>query len=355
MQNIFKKTSNHELTWFAKRFNALVVPFPSGITAEIIKKDPLCSIYSSDTVFNALIKAHCFIKEIVSELSDISEEGHFKYVLSKLDLIWAVCHKGELKYKNNAYCLYFKKPLSVNYKTFPDNYTFAFKNICDNGCFVEYLKENEQKDSFKNCESGFLYFDNEYTALGLYLFVKKVSEKRWYWKEDLSGGFSKSQFNPLLNCVEPFYRADMRVFCCGERLKIDVFEQFAGYSDEMIGYFKIIYDFAAKNYPECLPYQAGFYNYIDCSVAFSAGKKYSMLGQLGIGTSENFFVFYGALSGEVKEKVFSEIYRLNGSQTDACRDWFAVQAKEDAERAVEVMKIKAEYGKNIIPAKNQKL
>lgn len=151
-------------------------------------------------------------------------------------------------------------------------------------------------NSYKTCDRGVLYFDDKLTALGVYLFVQKAIQKRWYWKNDIAGNYSKVLgFEPVKHCAEPFYRVDMRIFTCGERLTFDYFEHLAGYSDILTGYFKTIYKFIEKNYPQCLPAQ-GFFKYISCSVTFSENNGRRMLGQIGIGGSENNLGFYTGLT-----------------------------------------------------------
>ena len=55
-------------SWFAKRYNALIVPFPNEITSEILAEDIVCSKYDKEEVFNALKSAHEFLIGISREL-----------------------------------------------------------------------------------------------------------------------------------------------------------------------------------------------------------------------------------------------------------------------------------------------
>ncbi|MCL2433752.1 MAG: hypothetical protein FWD16_04460 [Clostridia bacterium] len=333
MQNIFnKKTANFDLSWFGTRYNALAVDFPPELTPALLKKDALCSKYDVDDAYEGLQSAHAFLQNIARELLQRPDEEHITYVLAKLDLIWALCLFGELRNHDNAYCLYFKKPLQSKYLTVPKNYSKAFQYIYDNGCYVD---------------GDFLYFDDRVTALGLYLFVQKAAQKRWYWEEDKAGAYATKLFNPAVHCVEPYYRVDMRIFTCGARLHCDVLEQLDGYSDEMIEHFKTVYYYVKTSHPECLPCEIRFYNYIGCSITFCIDRKHSLLGQIGVGSSEEYFGFYGGLSGKAKEIALAEVDYSNVRRAGSCGDRFIIQNKEDVERVIHIMKIKAEYGRNI--------
>jgi len=304
MYNI-NKNNDIDLSWFAKRFNALIVDFPKDINTELLANDEICSKFDKDEVFDALKFAYAFLTGIACELFKIQKEekdtekwAYVEYVFSKIDLIWALCLLGELKMENNEYYLCFEKSNLRKEKTLPDNYTVSFKNISDNGCYAEYFKREEKAKDYKSCERGTLYFDDRLTVLGLYLFVKKTAQKRWYWEEDKAGGYSHFAFDPIIHCVAPYYRIDMRVFTCEDRLDYDILENMAGYSNELKGYVKEICNFVKDNYPACLPKGGrGVGGYIWCVIPFLVDRQHRMLAQFGIG-NENFIDFFSCISGK---------------------------------------------------------
>lgn len=307
------KSAGYELSWFVKRYNALLVDFPGEIFRDVLMRDSLCSEYDSTEVYEALKSAHNFLTSLTSEMLSLPEQNegkmkHIEKVFTKIDLLWSINCCGELIEENNEYCIKFNKSaLKTNIDTVPSNYSISFDNIRENGCYTEYFKKNESVIGYKSCDKGVLHFDDRIIALGLNIFVKKVLQKRWYWDLDLSGGYSKKlAFNPVRHCIEPYYRADMRVFICGEGLKYDCFEHLAGYNDEMVGYFKRIYEFVEENYPQCLPGQ-GFFKYINCAMTFSFSAKHRMLGQIGVGGDEHSFGFYTGLAGKEMAEFMSRI------------------------------------------------
>lgn len=302
MLDITAKSANYELSWFAKRYNALLIDFPENITSYTCANDDVCAVYDSEDAYEALKSAHVFLNDIANKLierpADENKLNFIDAVFSKIDLIWALGLYGSLCFADNEYYLSFdKSSLKTGNKTLPESYGASFMNILDNGCCAEYFKAGKSVKNFKSCDRGFLYFNGRLTALGIYLFIKKLIQKRWYWDEDIAGGYSKGDFIPAVHCAEPYYRIDMRIFTCGERLKFDIFEQLAGYSVEFINYFKIIYNFVRDKYPQCLPEQ-GFWKYISCSVGFKIDVKHRMLGQLGVGGDENSIGFFTCLSGK---------------------------------------------------------
>ena len=312
MMNFDKKTMPNDLLWFVKRYNALLVEFPKEITPELLKKDDICSRYDSEEAINSLKSAHDFLTSIASEMLIIPEQQEerltvIEKVFSKIDLIWALGFYGELKNEGNEYYLAFSKPLKGNAKTLPANYSKSFDNITENGCWVEYFKNGKEVKDYKACGNGVIHFDNGLTALGIYLYIKKCTQKRWYWEEDIAGNYTKAlAYIPVMHCAEPYHRADMRIFICGERLKYDYLEHTAGYKEEMVGYFKQIYEFIEKDYPQCLPCQ-GFFNYVNCSVTFSLSAKHRMLGQIGVGGDEHSLGFYTGLAGKEMIEFMSRI------------------------------------------------
>lgn len=218
------------------------------------------------------------------------------------------------------------------------------------------------------------------TALGIHLFTQKVAQKRWYWETESAGGYSKVlAYNPIKHCIEPFYRVDMRVFFCGERLKYDFYEHLSGYSEEQIGYIKTMYEFIKNNYPQCMPKQ-GFWKYINCSIGFKVDAEHRMLGQIGVGENENYLGFYTGLAGkemvlfieqinEYEPKILGNsladidedcsnyknarkiIYRgkpyiFRNAKTKEFR--FHITCQSDVEQVIKIMKIKAICKQNTI-------
>jgi len=285
-----------DLPWFAKRYNALLVEFPKEITPLVLKKDDLCSGHDPEEVYDALKSAHGFLTSIASELLSMpeqDEEGkkHIEKVIYKLETLWGLIFSSELNEEGNEYSITFKKPLMSGLKTLPPNYSKSMQHLQENGCWIEYLKDGKEAKDFKSCDNGILHFDDRLTALGIYLFIKKCAQKRWYGKEDKAGGYTKKlQYTPILHCVEPYYRTDLRVFTCGERLIFDTIEELAGYNDDFKRYFRKIYDFVAKNYPDCIP-ENGIFGFIHCSVTFGVDAEHRMIGQIGIGSTKTVLVF----------------------------------------------------------------
>jgi hypothetical protein len=133
-----------------------------------------------------------------------------------------------------------------------------------------------------------------------------VTQKKWYWEEDIAGNYSKGPMKPILKCVDPYYRIDMRIFTCGDRLRYDLIEQLAGYSDKLISYYNTIYKHVSDHYPDCLP-KRGIFNYISCGATFGVDSEHRMIGQLGVGQDENRFGFYGALTNKEMDTLLANI------------------------------------------------
>ena len=312
MLDFKKKSMPTDLSWFARRYNALIVDFPKEITPEVLKADNICSRFDSEEAAEALKSAHGFLASVAEEILSMPDNDDKMAVITKvflkINFLWGLGYYGDLHEEGNEYCLAFeKKNLQNHRRTLPKSYAVAFDAIRENGCYAEYFKDGEEVKDYKNCDTGVMHFDDRLTALGIYLFVKKCAQKRWYWEEDKAGSYTeKLAYDPVMHCVEPYHRIDMRVFVCGERLKYDIYEHLAGYSDKITGYFKIIYDFIKDNYPDCQPGQ-GFYNYICCSVNFMASLKHSMLGGIGLGHNERSIGFYGSMSDKVREAAVAEL------------------------------------------------
>jgi len=322
-----KKSMPTDLSWFARRYNALVVDFPKEITREILKSDDLCSRYDPDEALEALKRAHEFLTSIAEEMLILSDNYDVKMavienVFSRMDLLWTMGIYGEICEIENKYCIIFKKPLQSNEKTLPSNYTKSFYNIGVNGCYVDFFYNDTPAKDYKSCNNGILHFDDRLTALGMYIYVKKCA--RTY--------------------VNSFYRADMRMFVYDKWPKYDIYEQLAEYNNELIECFALIYDFVKNNHPECLP-DVGCFNYVCSTVNFWIDKKHAQLGAIGLGQNKDSIGFYGAMSGAVREAAIAQFGdKLRG-------DWFNISNKTDAEYAIEIMKIKAKYGKNVIKKK----
>ena len=306
------RTIPSDLLWFAKRYNALLVEFPKEITLEILKKDSVCSRYDPEDAYAALKSAHGFLTAIASELFLISaqtdKKSYIEKIFLKIDLLWGLVFKGQLQEEGAEYTLYFDKInlLHDTRRTLPKSYPAAFDAILENGCYVEYFKGEKEVKNYRTCSHGRLHFENSLTALGLYLFIKKCSQKRWYWTKDQGGGYTKRQFTPILDCAEPYYRVDMRVFICGERLFFDIMEELSGYSNELKRCFKKIYDFVRENYSDCLPAN-GFWGHTNCSITFGVDTNHRMIGQIGVGLSEKRLGIYAAMSGKEMEALLTNI------------------------------------------------
>jgi len=356
MIDLTKKSMPNDFVWFAKRYNSLIVGFPKELTSEMLKTDDVCAGFDANESVAALKSAHEFLRSVASEmlltLNETENTGKTTVVeqtFMKIDVLWGIGFYSELQRDCDGYFLSFvKQNLKNKQRSLPKDYAAALGAVAENGLSADYFKDGRAVREYKSCDSGIFRFSDGLTALGIHLFVKKCAQKRWYWDVDKAGGYtSESSFEPVMHTIEPYNRVDMRVFTCGERLKYDIHEQLAGYSDEMISCFDIIFKFVKENYPECMPAQ-GFYNYVCCSCNFMTDLKHAMLGVVGLGHSENFLRFYGAMSSKVRELAIAEL----GDEVRA--DRFQISNKADAEYAVKVMKIKAKYGTNVVPKKKRR-
>jgi len=350
MYDFKNKGMTKDLVWFAKRFNALLVEFPAEITPEILRKDDICCHYDPEEAYAALKSAHGFLTSIVAEMLSMPEHDDgrmavLEKVFSKIDFLWGLVYYGEINQSGNEYCISFvKSDLKSNIKTLPSSYPKSFGNITENGCWVEYLKSGVEAKDYKSCDGGIVHFDDNLTALGIYLFVKKVMQKKWYSDEDKAGNYTQVlEYDPVKHNIEPYHRTDMRVFICGDRLKYDFYEHFAGYGDEIIGYFDVIYDFVKENYPECLPSGQGFWDYINCTVGFMASPNHNALAMVGFGGSEHIIGFYCSDNAKVREAALKEFgAEYKGAFSD-------IRNMADVEYAVKMLEIKSKHGKNVIP------
>jgi hypothetical protein len=351
MFDFSKKSMPDDAAWFAKRYRSLIVVFPEAISADVLRNDDVCSPFDPAEAYDALKSAHEFLRSVAEEMHRLSDESERIAVIErtflKLDLIWGVACYGDILRDGDGYYISFDKSNLKNRKqlSLPKNFAAAFDAITESGCRVRYFKDEREVGDYRTCTDGHLHFPDNLTALGVFLFVKKCTQKRWYWDFDRAGSYtSDDSFDPVIHSIEPYNRIDMRVFTCGDRLKFDIYEQLAGYGDELVGYFKTIYEFVRDNYPECMPVQ-GFYNYVCCSVNFMADLKHAMLGALGVGHSENAIGFYGAMSGEVKAAAAAEF------GADLRGERFPISCESDVEYVIKFMKTKARHGKNVLPKK----
>jgi hypothetical protein len=186
-------------------------------------------------------------------------------------------------------------------RTLPKNYSRAFNVIMENGCYVEYFKADNEVKDFKSCNNGILHFDNKLTALGIYLFIRKCAQKKWYCSGDTAGGYSlKSHYEPIIRCVGPYRRIDMRLFLSDERFKFCPTEIMAGYNDELKNCFYKICNHIEKNYPDCIPSNL-------FSTTFGVDTEHRMIGQIGIGHDENHLSCYAAMTGIEMETLLANI------------------------------------------------
>ena len=375
--------------WINKRRCALLVDFPADLTPEILKNDDVCSQYDPEEAYYALKSAHTFLTGITHGLLENTETANEK-VYNKLRLIWYFLERcGELKEESNSYCFYFTKEnlyivrpetgKKVSWGWIPKNYPQDFAFISENGCYVEYYKNGDSTESFKICDSGALFFDDRLTALGLKLFYNKVIQKRWYQKYDIGGRYNANTGLRPKACKEVFDRADMRIFNCGERLEYNVEELLAGYNDELKNCFMKIYNFVKDNYPDCMPYINNMEHGVICSANFAVDENHRMIGQINFGSQETYFDAFIWLSGKETEMMrdniesFSEKYALRVLHETSCEcdectvngagqayyqgklykmAWksnenrFLIETEEDANYAIQCMKIKAECNMN---------
>ena len=370
--------------WNNKRRCGLLVDFPADLTPEILKNDDVCSKYDPDEAYNALKLAHTFLTRITNELLENTETADEK-VYKKFKLIWYLLHCFGIKEESNQYCIYFKKEDLHNIKGannkngagwIPKKYPEDFALISENGCYVEYYKNGDLTENLKSCDSGELFFDDRLTALGLKLFFNKVIQKRWYQKYDIGGRYRANTGLTPNTCKEVFDRADMRIFNCGDRLEYDIKELLVGYSDELKRCFMKIYNFVKDNYPDCMPYMPVG---VGCSANFAVDEEHRMIGQINFGFQETYFDAFIWLSGKETEtmrdniELFSEKYAIRvlhetSCECDACtveglgqvyyrgklykmawksnENRFLIETEEDADYAIQCMKIKAECGMN---------
>ena len=297
-----------DLSWFARRYNALLVEFPKELTPSLLEKDDLCSRYDSEEAYKALKSSYNFLTSIAAEMLSMPEPTEEKIALiekvfSKIDMLWGLGIYSELRYDGNEYSITFKKPLKSGLITLPLSYSKSFQNITENGCWCEFFNGGEETKDFKACDNGVLHFDDRLTALGIYLFIKKCAQKRWYWAKDKAGGYTKKrQYTPVIDCVAPYRRADMRIFVCDERIKFNSREVTAGYNDTLKNCFYKICDHVEINYPDCMPS-----NHSTDGVTFGVDTEHRMIGQIGIGQSEDHLGVYAAMTGKEMETLLADI------------------------------------------------
>ena len=349
---MFRNLDKYDISWFCKRYCALLVDFPMNLKSDDIAEDCLSLGIDPLAAVEALKAAHFFLAELYRELLTVpslqdEQTDALSNIFLKIDLIWALCAFGKLCFQNGQSCIRFTKAVLCENgakKTLPKSYPAAFRAIIENNCHVEFYKNDLLVKNYNNCDSGYLYFDkNSIIAEGLFLFVQKVLQKRWYANADKSK-YAKS-FTPITHFVAPFYRADMRVFTCGERLHVDIHEHLVGYSDEKKRCFDMLYHFVEEKHPDCLP-STGIYGYIHSVISYAVDQNHRMIGQLGLGDCADHFVFYSALSGKIKQRVLEEVDMTSIVRANICEDWFFIKNEADARCAIQIMDIQAKYNKN---------
>ena len=369
--------------WNNKRRCGLLVDFPADLTSDILKNDDVCSKYDPEEAYDALKSAHIFLTGITNELLENTEETDEK-VYNKLRLIWYLLERAsELKEESNSYYFYFRKEnlyiidpntgKKVSWGKIPKNYPQNFALISENGCYVEYYKNGDLTESFKVCDGGALYFDDRLTALGLKLFYDKVKQPRQSTNKKHITYSQYVKSNDMINPKEIFDRVDMRVFC-GNMPEYGIEDLLIGYSNELKRCFMKIYNFVKDNYPDCMPpsVKGG-------SVTFIVDEKHRMLGQINTGGQETYFDAFIWLSGKETETMrdniesFSPKFALPllheiSCECDACtlngvgqayyrgklykmawksnENRFLIETEEDADYAIQCMKIKAECNMN---------
>jgi hypothetical protein len=322
-----------DLTWFAKRYNALIIEFPEDITPDILEQNHICSSYDLEDAYKALKSAHSFLTSISAEMFLMSKQNEKKMellekVFSKIDLFWALGLYGDLYEEENEYNFAFKKPLISKGKYLPSSYIKSLNNVSENGCWIEYFKNDKEVNDYKSCDRGVLHFDDRLTALGIYLFVRQINYD-----------------------VKLYYRIDMRSFIKSGSEKNDILELLSGYSDSTKKYFLRISNYIKENYTDCLP-QIGYWDYINCTINFMVSPKKRVLAGIGIGSKEDYFEFFCSHNGKETEMILREV-DFTGIKRDSGLDYsFIIENETDIKRAIHIMDIKYKYGKNVKLNKN---
>jgi len=339
MFNFKSMLSPKDLSWIGRRLCAFLVGSPDEIKPELLGRDEICSRFDPEEAYEALKKAHAFLTSMITETLSMPEDNEGRIAvleksLYKIALLWVVGVCGELFSEGSERCLSFKKPLRSKIGELPSDYTQPFLDIEENGCWTEYFKGNSSVKDYNSCNNGLLHFDDGLTALGIHLFAKKCAQKCWYSETDID--------DPVKNWAGPFYRADMRIFNCGERLLYDVSEQAAGYSDEMKKNLLKVYHFVKDNYPEYLPRERVYYGIgIISGISFVSKKTNRVLGTINIGYNDFSFsvlLDISRASGKVREalaETFGKGYQDSSLQ---------IASEADADYVIKIMDIKAKYG-----------
>lgn len=292
--------------WFAKRLNALIVPFPRQLTADMLS-DKIYG-YNPGEVLSSLKSTHIFLSDILAELI-YSDEAERYQIIDTYNLIWMIGAVGELEYIQNRHCIRVdKKTLSnTNMKYKPKSLQKSLNALKDLGVEIEYYDNDVLciKQDFKTCNTVKLVFDNN-IALGLRVFVRCVMEKQWYSEFDKVGNYSKVlDYSPIKHTIEPYHRVDMRMFLSDSRIDYDIIEQTAGYDIKTIALFKTINDYMAENYAKFAP-NKGFYRYLFCTVSYLSNYTKRHLGAIGLGYEDS-IGFYTSLKGKELEMAYAEI------------------------------------------------
>jgi hypothetical protein len=163
----------------------------------------------------------------------------------------------------------------------------------------------------------------------------------------------------------------MRIFICGELMKFNPQEIMAGYSDELKNCFYKISDHVEKNYPDCMPSKL-------MGTTFGVDTEHRMIGQIGIGDSENHISCYAAMTGKemetllpnidyFSEKIVKQFLHESECECDLCKNKigeliyrgkkynriykntenrFSIENEYDAEQAIKCIDIKATCNMN---------
>lgn len=292
--------------WFVKRINALVVPFPEELNADTLSG----RVFGCDPeeVLPALKAAHGLLCGMLSELISANENVRYS-VIDKYNLLWLICAIGEIEPFQNRYCIRVNKKslMDTKMKYKPKSVVKSLNDLADNGLDLEYYRNSVfcEKQGFKDCDMVKFVWDDD-TALGLWVYVRRVMEKQWYNEYDRVGNYSKTlDYSPINHTIEPYHRADMRMFLTDDRVRYDITEQMAGYDDNVVELFKMINEYMMSNHPDYAA-DRGFYRYLLCTVTYSYDYSKRQIGSLFLG-GEGDIGFYTGFKGKELEMAYSEI------------------------------------------------
>jgi hypothetical protein len=246
-------------------------------------------------------------------------------------LLWVVGFCGGIFHVGNEYCLTFKKPLRSKDEQFPANYAQTLLDINENGCWVEYFKNDKSAADYKSCNNGIIHFNDGLTALGIHLFAQKCAGKNWYLNY-------VHLDDPVKHHAGPFHRTDMRIFICGGEPEFNAHELLGGYSDAMKGYFMKVCDFMKSRHPEYYPKTYNPYGPVSGGIGFESEDGRNFLAGITMGDGEDYYNFLPKLtgaSGKLKKALTEEL----GKDYKDC--WLRITNEADADYAIKIMDIKA--------------